>query len=75
MPSQRHEVLLELFRARTSLAPELLQRVFQVPIPAGVKAEPTEANLTQLVPTELNADLVLLLGRQPSVAAIVARWW
>jgi hypothetical protein len=71
MPSQRHEVLLELFRARTSLAPELLRLVFQLPIPAEAKAEPTEGNLTQLVPTELNADLVLLLGRRPELVVVV----
>ena len=72
MPSQRHEVLLELFRARITLAPELLKAVFRVPIPDGAEVQPAEANLTQLIPTELNADLVLLLGApKPAFGVVV----
>lgn len=75
VPSTRagflHEGLLELFRSRLTLAPELLERLFGVRVPAYTQIEFVEPNLTQLVPTERRADLVVLLRDGRPVLAIV----
>ncbi len=61
MPSTTHQALVELFRSRPSLAPELVARAGHVSLPF-VSASPTEAALDQLVPTEFRADLVVELS-------------
>ena len=61
MPSVLHEGLLDLFRNRPTLAPELLRDVLHAPLPAFATARVGEANLTEIVPTERRADLVLVL--------------
>jgi hypothetical protein len=71
MPSLLHEVLVELFRTRKTLAPELLQNVFDVELPPYSTVELQEANLNQIVPTEYTADLVVLLLEGRPVYGIV----
>ncbi len=61
MPSFEHEALLQLFRNEPSLAPHLLRSAFGVVLPDGAAAA-AEGNLTQIVPTEYRADLVVALG-------------
>ncbi|HUG72669.1 MAG TPA: hypothetical protein VMK82_04525 [Steroidobacteraceae bacterium] len=72
MPSQQHEALLELFRNRLTLAPELLRDALHVTLPAHTAVRIESADLTQVQPTEYRADLVLLLvGDRPVLGIIV----
>ncbi|MBK6688043.1 MAG: hypothetical protein IPG45_26445 [Deltaproteobacteria bacterium] len=71
MPSVLHEAILELFRSRTTLAPELLRDVLGVPVPDYERAVSVESTFTELVPTEYTADLVILLEDDEPVLGIV----
>jgi hypothetical protein len=71
MPSLLHEALIELFRNRPSLAPEVLRDALGVTIPSYTRAVVNPGELTQVVPTEYRADLVVLLNRSKPVLAIV----
>ena len=71
MPSQLHELLLELFRNRPVLAAELLRDVLHVDIPAFSEARIESATLSDVVPAEYRADLVVLLVRGKPVLGIV----
>jgi hypothetical protein len=61
VPSLLHEGLLDLFRYRPTLAPELLREHLRAPLPRFDRVRVGDANLTDLIPTEFRADLVLLL--------------
>jgi hypothetical protein len=61
MPSLAHDALVMLFRNRPSLAPELLRDVLHTPMPAFDRVRVGDAALTDVVPTEYRADLVVLL--------------
>ncbi len=61
MPSTLHEILIELFRENQTLAPVLLSEVFGISLPQYTQVRREEAQLTEIVPTEYRADLVLLL--------------
>lgn len=67
----QHEGLLLLFRNRPTLAPELLRDALGVPLPAYSEARVESAELTQVVPTEYRADLVVLLCEDKPRLAIV----
>jgi hypothetical protein len=72
MASMQHEGLLLLFRNRPTLAPELLRDALGVELPDWSEARVESAELTQVVPTEYRADLVvLLLEGQPIFAIVV----
>ena len=72
MASMQHEGLLLLFRNRPTLAPELLRDALGIPLPAYSEVRVESAELTEVVPTEYRADLVvLLLEGQPIFAIIV----
>ena len=71
MPSFSHEGFIDLFRQRPNLAAELLSRSLDVQLPAYSHAETTEADFTQLVPTEFRSDLVILLKDGHPVFGIV----
>ncbi len=71
MSSMRHEGLLLLFRNRPTLAPELLRDALGVGLPAWSEARVESAELTEVVPTEYRADLVVLLLEGKPVFAIV----
>jgi hypothetical protein len=71
VPSLDHEVLVELFRQRKSLAPDLLAHVFGIELPEYSEIRTEEATLNELVPTEYRADLVLLLENAAPVFGIV----
>lgn len=71
MPSLVHEALLKLFRDRPSLAPELLDAL-HVEVPAYDEIRSEDAKLTEIVPTEYEADLlVLLIDGEPVLAIVV----
>jgi hypothetical protein len=61
MPSMQHEILVELFKNRPSLAAELLHEVFDVTIPPYDEATVVSANVTEIQPAEYRADLVVTL--------------
>ena len=61
MPSQLHEVLLQLFRNRPSLAPELLRDALHQELPSYTEVRIDSADLSEIQPTEYRADLVVLL--------------
>jgi hypothetical protein len=71
MASMRHEGLVLLFRNRPSLAPELLQDALGLGLPAWSEARVESAELTEVVPTQYRADLVVLLLEGKPVFAIV----
>ena len=71
MVSMLHEALVLLFRNRPALAPELLQRALGVPLPAYTEVRLESAELTQVVPAEYRADLVVLLVENRPVLAII----
>lgn len=71
MPSQQHEALLELFRNRPALAPELLRDALHVKLPPHTDVRIESTDLTQAQPTEYRADLVLLLVDGTPVLGII----
>lgn len=71
MPSLSHEALLLLFRNRPELAPELLREALGVELPAYTEVRVESADLTDVVPAEYRADLVVLLVDGKPVFAIV----
>jgi hypothetical protein len=72
VPSFSHEKLVELFRNRGELAPELLGRHAQIFF-AHDRAENASIDLSQIAPTEFRADAVVELrdADQATVAAII----
>src|SRR4051812_7069751 len=71
MASMLHEGLLLLFRNRPALAPELLRDVLGIGLPNWTEARVESAELTEVVPTEYRADLVVLLLDGKPIFAIV----
>ena len=70
MVSMKHEGLVQLFRNRPLLAPELL-KVLEVKLPSFTEARVESAEFNQVVPTEYRADMVVLLLDDKPVFAIV----
>jgi hypothetical protein len=71
MPSLTHEAILQLFRNRPALAPELLRDALHVHLPAYTEARVESADFSQVAPTEYHADLVVLLIDDVPVLGIV----
>src|ERR1700691_6201021 len=61
MPSMAHEILVDLFKNRPSLGPELLTEALGVELPAYTEARFISIDLTQIRPAEYRADVVVLL--------------
>src|SRR4030081_2470402 len=61
MPSMVHEVLVDLFKNRPSLAPEMLAEALGVSLPDYTEARIVSADLTEIQPAEYRADIVVLL--------------
>lgn len=70
MPSHLHEALLQLFRNRPELAPELL-RALQADLPAYTGVRIDSADLTEIQPAEYRADLVVSLMDDAPILGIV----
>ncbi|XXT19198.1 hypothetical protein WME94_54125 [Sorangium sp. So ce429] len=67
-----HEALLHLFRNRPALAAEVLRDTLGAPVPRFTEARIELADLTEIVPVEHRADLVvLLLDGRPVLAVVV----
>ncbi len=71
MPSLTHEALIQLFRDRPELAPELLEGALGVKLPRYTEVRTESAELTQVAPTEYRADLVVLLVEGKPVLGII----
>jgi hypothetical protein len=69
--SYRHEGLVELFRKRPELAPELLRDALGVELPTYAEARIESADFSELHPATYRADLVVLLAGEKPVLAIV----
>jgi hypothetical protein len=61
MPSIVHEVLVDLFKNRPELGPELLTEALGVAVPSYDEARLVSIDLTQIRPAEYRADVVVLL--------------
>src|SRR5437588_5719939 len=61
MPSMAHEILLDLFKNRPSLAPEILAEALGVSLPAYSEARLASIDLTEIQPAEYRADVVVVL--------------
>ncbi|HEX4960206.1 MAG TPA: hypothetical protein VF173_05160 [Thermoanaerobaculia bacterium] len=72
MPSMAHEILVDLFKNRPSLAAEILVEVLGVSLPAYTGARLASIDLTEIQPAEYRADVVVvLLDRDVSVRVII----
>ncbi|MBX3694060.1 MAG: DUF4351 domain-containing protein [Steroidobacteraceae bacterium] len=71
MPSYLHEALVQLFRNRPELAPELLRDALQGQLPAYTEVRIESADLTDVQPAEYRADLVVLLINGKPVLGII----
>ena len=72
MPSMAHEILVDLFKNRPSLAAEILVEVLGVSLPAYTEARVASADLTEIQPAEYRADVVvLLLDRDIPVRVVI----
>ena len=67
-----HEILVDLFKNRPSLAAEILVEVLGVSLPAYTEARVASADLTEIQPAEYRADVVvLLLDRDAPVRVVI----
>ena len=67
-----HEILVDLFKNRPSLAAEILAEVLDVPLPPYSEARLASTDLTEIQPAEYRADaVVVLLDRDVSVRVII----
>jgi hypothetical protein len=66
-----HEVLVDLFKNRPSLAAEILDEVLGIPLPDYTEARITAADLTQIQPAEYRADVVVLLLHEGTTVRVV----
>lgn len=69
-----HEVLVDLFRNRPSLAPEIITEVLGETLPTYTEARLVSIDLTEVQPAEYRADVVVLLlvdGEQPVRVIVV----
>ena len=72
MPSMAHEILVDLFKNRPSLAAEILAETLGVSLPAYTTAHIASADLTQIQPAEYRADAVVVLREgKDSVRVII----
>jgi hypothetical protein len=72
MPSMAHEILVDLFKNRPSLAAEILVEVLGLSLPAYTEARIASADLTEIQPAEYRADVVVvLLDRDVPVRVVI----
>jgi hypothetical protein len=72
MPSMAHEILVDLFKNRPSLAAEILVEVLGVSLPPYTEARLASTDLTEIQPAEYRADVVVvLLDRDLPVRVII----
>jgi hypothetical protein len=68
-----HEILVDLFKNRPSLAAEILVEVLGLSLSAYTEARLASADLTEIQPADYRAGVVVLLGRDRSAFRVCAR--
>ncbi|MES1240704.1 MAG: hypothetical protein ABUT39_03705 [Acidobacteriota bacterium] len=71
MPSMAHEILVDLFKNRPSLAAEILVEVLGLSLPPYAEARIASADLTEIQPAEYRADIVVLLLQDGAPVRVV----
>jgi len=71
MPSMAHEILVDLFKSRPSLAAEILVEVLGLALPAYTEAQLASIDFTEIQPTEYRADVVVVLHHGPAPVRVV----
>src|SRR5690242_4963950 len=75
MPSVTHEALVELFKNRPTLAAEMLHDALGQPVPAFTEGRVEPSDLSEIVPSDRRADVVVVLlvaeQRRPAMAVVV----
>jgi hypothetical protein len=71
MPSMAHEILMDLFKNRPSLAAEILVEVLGLSLPDYTEARIASTDLTEIQPAEYRADVVVLLLRDGAPVRVV----
>lgn len=71
MPSLAHEVLVDLFKNRPSLAAEILVEVLGLSLPPYAEARVASTDLTEIRPAEYRADVVVLLLQDGAPVRVV----
>ena len=72
MPSMAHEILVDLFKNRPSLAAEILVEVLGISLPRYTEARLASTDLTEIQPAEYRADVVVvLLNRDTPVRVLI----
>jgi len=73
MPSMYHEIYLDLFKNRPSLAAEMLVEALDVSLPPYTQARLASIDLTEIQPAEYRADAVVILldGDRPVRVIII----
>jgi hypothetical protein len=66
-----HEILVDLFRNRPSLAAEILVEVLGLSLPDYTEARIASADLTEIQPAEYRADVVVILLRDDSAVRVI----
>lgn len=71
MPSFLHEALVQLFRNRPGLAPDLLRLARGPRVPPGTAVRLEDSTLSEPKPPERRADLIALLARKRRRLAVI----
>jgi hypothetical protein len=71
MPSMAHEILVDLFKNRPSLAAEILVEVLGLALPDYTEARIASADLTEIQPAEYRADIVVTLFHDGAPVRVV----
>jgi len=71
MPSQLHEILVDIFRQDPALAALLLRDVFNVALAEGLEPTIAEPNFSEMVPTEARTDLLITFGRDAATELVL----
>src|SRR3954463_10749221 len=71
MPSMAHEILVDLFKNRPSLAAEILVEVLGLSLPDYTEARIASADLTEIQPAEYRADIVVILFHDGNPVRVV----
>ncbi|HSK80171.1 MAG TPA: hypothetical protein VLQ45_27200 [Thermoanaerobaculia bacterium] len=71
MPSMAHEIQVDLFKNRPSLAAEILAEVLDVPLPPYSEARLASTDLTEIQPAEYRADAVVVLFEHDAPVRVI----
>ncbi|WP_330229331.1 hypothetical protein OHA40_25085 [Nocardia sp. NBC_00508] len=70
MPTQQHEVLVEMFRSQPHLAAGLITDAFGIPLPAYAQVRAASCDFTDVGPNEFRGDTALVLTDASGTAVV-----